>query len=249
MLLLLIINFSDRHQLVQQVQRIGSGALGPQAAQAVRHVAAQNGVWSLGNFGGVPPKSAMMYHQPAAESQPQPDESQSAENNSLSGTIEESDYRHVFNSCAIGMAIASMGGAFIDCNKAFCQISNYTMQEICSLTIFNLTARQDLQSAFDLISQMLSAPLDPNVTNTSCVLRGALKHRDDVGLSVKLIKGHDNVAKCFCVTLIRNPASPYDTSRPIPATISIPGTLDQGQLVPGTKGPSGLDPAPAYTTG
>jgi hypothetical protein len=50
---------SDRHQLVQQVQMIGSGALGPQAAQVIRHVAAQNGVWSLGNFGGVPPRSAM----------------------------------------------------------------------------------------------------------------------------------------------------------------------------------------------
>jgi hypothetical protein len=47
---------------------IGGGALGQPAATAVRHVAAQNGVWSLGNFGGVPPKSAMMYHQPAMAS-------------------------------------------------------------------------------------------------------------------------------------------------------------------------------------
>lgn len=240
--------FRDRHQLVQQVQRIGSGALGQQAAQAVRHVAAQNGVWSLGNFGGVPPKSAMMYHQPGGPGAPIADEAPSS-NGSLASTIEESDYRHVFNSCTVGMAIASMGGAFIDCNKFFCQISNYPKQEICSLTVFNLTARQDLQSAFDLISQMLSAPLDPTVTNTSCVLRGALKHRTDVGLSVKLIKGNDGVAKCFCVTLINNPSSPFDTSRPTPATVAAVG---QGQLIPGgAKGPSqpGLDPAPAYTTG
>jgi PAS domain S-box-containing protein len=240
------LTFSDRHQLVQQVQRIGSGALGQQAAQAVRHVAAQNGVWSLGNFGGVPPKSAMMYHQPSASEGPVADEIQSG--GSLSSTIEEADYRHVFNSATIGMAIASMGGAFIDCNKFFCQVSNYTKQEICSQTVFNLTARQDLQSAFDLISQMLSAPLDPTVTNTSCVLRGALKHRTDVGLSVKLIKGSDGVAKCFCVTLIQNPTSPFDISRPKPATAAVVG---QGQLVPGAKDPSqsGLDPAPAYTTG
>ena len=38
---------------------IGAGALGPQAANAVRHVAAKNGVWSLGNFGGLPPMSSM----------------------------------------------------------------------------------------------------------------------------------------------------------------------------------------------
>mmetsp|Transcript_27717 Transcript_27717/g.65110 ORF Transcript_27717/g.65110 Transcript_27717/m.65110 type:complete len:563 (-) Transcript_27717:2245-3933(-) len=238
----------DRHQLVQQVQRIGSGTLGQEAAQAVRHVAAKNGVWSLGNFGGVPPRSAMMYHQPTG-GPPAEDNDQAVGNGgSLSNVIEESDYRHVFNSCTIGMAIASMGGAFIDCNKFFCQISNYTKQEICSLTVFNLTARQDLQAAFDLISQMLSAPLDPTVTNTSCVLRGALKHRIDVGLSVKLIKGNDGVAKCFCVTMIRNPVSPYDTSRPIPATVAVAG---QGTSVPGAKDSSQqrMNPAPAYTTG
>lgn len=247
----------DRHQLVQQVQRIGSGALGQQAASAVRHVAAQNGVWSLGNFGGVPPKSAMLYHQSSATGGPVADETQSGvstSSGSLSSTIEEADYRHVFNAATIGMAIASMGGAIIDCNKFFCQVSNYTKQEICSLTVFNLTARQDLQSAFDLISQMLSAPLDPTVTNTSCVLRGALKNRTDVGLSVKLIKGSDGVAKYFCVTLIQNPTSPFDISRPKPATASVGDQGEgqgQGQMVPGPKDPSqsGLDPAPAYTTG
>lgn len=46
---------------------IGSGALGPQAAQVIRHVAAQNGVWSLGNFGGVPPRSAMTSYQAVSE--------------------------------------------------------------------------------------------------------------------------------------------------------------------------------------
>lgn len=238
----------DRHQLVQQIQRIGSGALGQQAASAVRHVAAQNGVWSLGNFGGIPPKSAMMYHQslgaiPEQTSSTNDPEATSSSN--LSNSIEESDYRHVFNSCTIAMAIASMGGAFIDCNKLFCQLSNYTKQEVCSMTVFNLTSRQDLQSAFDLISQMLSAPLDPSA-NTSCVLRGALKNRTDIGLNVKLIKGNDGVAKCFCVTLITNPASPYDTSKPIPATLA-----NTAQLVTSVKDVSqgGLAPAPAYTTG
>ena len=105
----LIILYSDRHQLVQQIQMIGGGALGQQAATAVRHVAAQNGVWSLGNFGGVPPKSAMMYHQPGApdvessgvavSQTPQTVQSGSV----LPNKIEEGDYRHVFNSCTVGM--------------------------------------------------------------------------------------------------------------------------------------------------
>ncbi|KAL3944602.1 MAG: hypothetical protein SGBAC_001314 [Bacillariaceae sp.] len=96
----------DRHQLVQQIQMIGGGALGQQAATAVRHVAAQNGVWSLGNFGGMPPKSAMMYNQipdgatgssPAAGPALGPDGSQ------LPNMIGVGDYRFVFNSCTVGM--------------------------------------------------------------------------------------------------------------------------------------------------
>ncbi|KAL3920105.1 MAG: hypothetical protein SGILL_003427 [Bacillariaceae sp.] len=251
---------SDRHQLVQQIQMIGGGALGQPAATAVRHVAAQNGVWSLGNFGGVPPKSAMMYHQSgsseggeATPSETQEQEQQPEGTAVLPSKIEEGDYRHIFNSCTVGMAIASMGGAFIDCNKLFCQLSAFSKQEVCSMTVFNLTSRQDLQPAFDLISQMLSAPADPNTASTSCVLRGSFKHNTNLGLDVSLIKGEDGVAKCFCVTLILNPASPFDTSRPVPATIELVG-LPQGISVPNSSttkqaSQTGLDPSPAYTAG
>lgn len=147
-------------------------------------------------------------------------------------------------------AIASLGGAFIDCNKLFCDFTSYTKQEVCSMTVFNLTARQDLQPAFDLISQMLSAPADPSTSNTSCVLRGSLKHRNDLGLSVALIKGEDEVAKCFCVTLIMSPASPYDTARPIPATVDLLNAPQQ-QVLPMSKDGTGagMDPSPAYTAG
>jgi hypothetical protein len=102
--------FRDRHQLVQQIQMIGGGALGQQAATAVRHVAAQNGVWSLGNFGGVPPKSAM-YHKPVVTAAPgeasdakNSGQQQSARDGSiLPNKIETNDYRFVFNSCTVGM--------------------------------------------------------------------------------------------------------------------------------------------------
>lgn len=267
---------------------IGGGALGQPAATAVRHVAAQNGVWSLGNFGGVPPKSAMVHHQPGtnviandggnntqgAVGQQEPQSVQ--DGNVLPNKIETHDYRYVFNSCTVGMvsavqpfffschndavtdhcvllftyqAIASMGGAFIDCNRLFCQLSNYAKQEVCSMTIFNLTAREDLQHAFDLISQMLSAPTDANGKSnmSQCVLRGSMKTRTGLGLSVSLIKGEDGVAKCFCVTLVRNPASPFDTSRPTPATIDF---IQAGQGVQTKEEESGnMESTPAYTTG
>jgi hypothetical protein len=142
-----------------------------------------------------------------------------------------------------------MGGAFIDCNKLFSQLSSYTKQEVCSMTIFNFTAREDLQHAFDLISQMLSAPTDSsgNATANACVLRGSMKNRTDLGLSVTLIKGEDGVAKCFCVTLIQNPTNPFDPNRPVPATAEFVKDASGLQVVkpPGT----GHDPIPRYTTG
>lgn len=155
----------------------------------------------------------------------------------------------------VSQAIASMGGAFIDCNQLFCQLSNYSKQEICSMTIFNLTSRQDLQHAFDLISQMISPPTDGRQQQPSpCVLRGAMKSRHDLGLSVALIKGDDGIAKCFCVTLIKNPASPFDTSRPIPATADqiIPSAGGVGGAMsqpPKDGGSASLNTSPAYTSG
>jgi hypothetical protein len=81
------------------MQLIGGGAHGPQAATAIRQLAAQNGVWSLGNFGGVPPKPAPSIY---------PSEPKSSDANVSSGflqanQLEPLDYRFFFNSCGIGM--------------------------------------------------------------------------------------------------------------------------------------------------
>jgi hypothetical protein len=80
---------------------IGGGAHGQHAAQAIRHVAAKNGVWSLGNFGGVPPKSAMGYYEPGNNGGL--NETQSSMDPIQQTKIEEHEYRSVFNNCAVGM--------------------------------------------------------------------------------------------------------------------------------------------------
>jgi hypothetical protein len=119
-----------------------------------------------------------------------------------------------------------MGGAFIDCNQIFSDLSQYSKQELCSLTIFNLTARSDLQHAFDLVSQMITPP-NEHSDNTSaqaspsCILRGNMKNRDDLGLNIALIRDEEGIAKCFCVSLIKNPSSPFDTTMPVHATPSL----------------------------
>lgn len=91
---------------------IGSGAIGPQAANAIRHVAAQNGVWSLGKFGGVPPRTAVaqdpngQQQQSQAGSEGQGGQQQSQQGNQQSAflkSIDDNDYRFIFNSCSIPM--------------------------------------------------------------------------------------------------------------------------------------------------
>jgi hypothetical protein len=85
------------------MQLIGGGAQGPQAAAAIRHVAAKNGVWSLGNFGGVPPKPAGSFYQQAA-ADPAPDQQQSDDVETLQApNLDTTDYRYVFNSCGVAM--------------------------------------------------------------------------------------------------------------------------------------------------
>jgi len=232
---------------------IGGGAHGQQAAQAIRHVAAKNGVWSLGNFGGVPPKSAMGFYGDGAATGTTKEDQQCDSNPLQQTKIEEHEYRSVFNNCAVGMAIASMGGAFIDCNQLFCKLSNYTKQEVCSLTVFNMTARQDLQHAFDLISQLISPPHDAangeQQQQQPIVLRGAMNNRNDLGLGIASVKGDDGIAKFFCVTLIKNPKSPFDDCKPIPATIELTKGTPMLSMQEMTKDGTGMDSTPAFTSG
>ncbi|GKY97548.1 hypothetical protein MPSEU_000713000 [Mayamaea pseudoterrestris] len=234
----------DRHQLIQQMQLIGGGAQGPQAATAIRHVAAQNGVWSLGNFGGVPPRTAMSIYGNPVNTDVASVASSQEDTGSAANNVEPHDYRFIFNSCGVGMAVASMGGAFIDCNQLFCDLSGYSKQELCALTIFNLTARQNLREAFDLISQMISPPLNAGDAAKTIVLRGVMKQRTDLGIAMSLVKGEDSIAKCFCVTLVKNPTSPFDTSGPVPVSydaINAPSGSDKGQQA--------LNTQPAFTSG
>ena len=129
------------------------------------------------------------------------------------------NYHEIFHSCPVGMAIASLGGTFVDCNTLFCDMSGYTKEEICALTIFNLTDQNELQHAFDSISQMLpsssssSSPSAQSSITTDpgdepvryCTLRGSFKDRTDLGLCVSLTNGDGGVAKCFCITLVNAP--------------------------------------------
>jgi len=237
----------DRQALLQQMQQIGitpnpttgqqnvpqiGQNVAPQAAlpqhMALSGGGAQQGVALPVQQGGVTPD-------PIGQS---------------ANGINTNDYKFIFSNSSVGMAIASLGGAFVDCNPIFCQLSEYTKEEVCAMTIFNMTSRQDLQHAFDLISQMITPTLDANAADkgeddkSSIVLRGAMKQRGDLGLSVSLIKGDHGIAKCFCVTLVK--ILSIEATRP--DTVSIEMELPQ---VWSTKQQTnvGFGASPAYTAG
>ena len=168
------------------------------------------------------------------------------------GATNQNDYQFIFNNSSVGMAIASLGGAFVDCNSIFCQLSEFTKEEICAMTIFNMTSRQDLQHAFDLISQMITPALggadnaasEKGEDKSSIVLRGAMKNRTDLGLSISLIKGENGIAKCFCITLVK--ILSMETTRP--DTVQIEMELPQVWSTKQQKN-VGFAGAPAYTAG
>ena len=88
----------------------------------------------------------------------------------------------------------------------------------------DLTERESLQQAFELICKMLTPPL-PTTGDTeeskSVVLRGAMKHSRNVGMCVSLVKDDNGIPKCFCVALVKSPLSQAETK------ISIPIAFDQ----------------------
>lgn len=80
-------------------------------------------------------------------------------------------YRLAFNDSGVPMAIATMDGCFVDCNKSFLRTTSYTMDELMKLTIFNLTAPSDLQQTFSKVSQMIRSTVDMPYFETRAVSR------------------------------------------------------------------------------
>jgi len=214
----------DKAQLVQEVQRIGNDAIGEKAVYAIQHAAAQNGVSYMTNL----PETA------------DPQQSIGSPSEQSSDNLSDREYRCVFNSCSVGMAIATMGGSFIDCNQAFSQLSSYSKQELQAMTIFNITSREDLQGAFDMMSQLITPPtgvldadgnsIEDGKTQAPVVLRSAIRHRSDLGLSVSLIRGDDGVARNFNVTLVKLPPAPMGLGglKPVPATAELSSDIPVG---------------------
>eukprot|EP00934_Nitzschia_sp_Nitz4_P000607 Nitzschia sp. Nitz4//scaffold288_size23661//20146//22129//NITZ4_008472-RA/size23661-processed-gene-0.42-mRNA-1//1//CDS//3329545806//607//frame0 len=201
----------ERLSLMQQVRMIGGGLMGDAAAAAIRNVAAQSGAFGKAPQTTVPRRTS--------------DEKSN-----------EVNYKLLFDSCTVGMAIAGIGGSIIDCNDLFSEVVAMEKQNVCAMTLFNMTSRQDLHGAFNFMSQILSGP----GARRSCVLRAAFSDREDLGLLVTLLDSANDDQKNFCVTLLISATSPFDISNAEPATVSKEDEKKEAESLSGS---------PAFTAG
>jgi PAS domain-containing protein len=85
------------------------------------------------------------------------------------------DYKSVFGSCGVPLAVASIDGRFLDCNAEFLRLITYSREELLpcqketagvgaqasvqNLSLFNLLNRDCMEGVFLAMSQMLKKPL------------------------------------------------------------------------------------------
>ena len=157
-----------------------------------------------------------------------------------------------------------MGGVFVEGNKLFRRISQCTKQDLCSMTIFNMLAKKDLQSAFDRISSMISPPQvhqendgsslhfgQSNRSKSQPLLLGAMKNRLDIAVSVTLIWADNGAPRCFLVALLKEPTQVHhhNDGQHQPALFS---SMDYMQLTTGAaleKTSNQPTTYPTFTTG
>ncbi|KAK1748278.1 hypothetical protein QTG54_000217 [Skeletonema marinoi] len=152
-----------------------------------------------------------------------------------SSKTDSQDYYLIFNNSMAGMAVASMGGALLDCNAAFRLETGLAIREDSGTTIFNIVHPKDLTRALELISHMVDTGYNGNGTNrpsspqssNSCsvdpvFIRSSFPNRPDLGLCITLVRSEDNVAKCFNITLVKNAGSNGEEFNPaLPAVPSM----------------------------
>ncbi len=69
--------------------------------------------------------------------------------------VSESQFRGVFESSAIGIAIVSLQGAWVKVNAALCNFLGYTEEELMGLTFQEITHPDDLEADLALVSDLI----------------------------------------------------------------------------------------------
>ena len=87
-------------------------------------------------------------------------------------SLTESHYKDAFQHSTTGMAIATPGGNFVQANRSFFEVASSTPQELTKLSVFNLTAQDQLSKAFHTLSEWLQR--DSSDTGSSIDVKSSI---------------------------------------------------------------------------
>jgi len=71
----------------------------------------------------------------------------------------ESRFRGAFRASAVGMAIVSREGQFVDVNDSLCRIVGYTREELIELTFQDITHPDDLEKDLELLKELTAGKI------------------------------------------------------------------------------------------
>ena len=94
----------------------------------------------------------------------------------------EEDFKGCFDQASIGMCIATLGGSLVYGNRLFQTLTKYSPQELGNLSIFNITAQDELAFAFEHLNSFLSE------SSTGPKYKSILLKSSFAGLSLQIQK-------------------------------------------------------------
>jgi PAS domain S-box-containing protein len=72
----------------------------------------------------------------------------------------ESLFKTSFNNSAIGMALVSPDGKWLEVNKSICDIVGYSKEELLTKTFQDITHKDDLEKDLDYVKKMLDGSIN-----------------------------------------------------------------------------------------
>ena len=113
----------------------------------------------------------------------------------------DSRFRAVFQHSAIGMAVVSLEGTWLEVNHALCEMTGYAEEELLSTTFQELTHEDDLDDDLEHLQQLINGQVD----YYRCEKR--YRHKNGsviwVNLNVAIVKGADSIPM-YLVSQIEN---------------------------------------------
>ncbi|MEO6753083.1 MAG: PAS domain S-box protein, partial [Chthoniobacteraceae bacterium] len=84
----------------------------------------------------------------------------------------EARFRAIFELAAVGVALVSKDGAWLDVNQRLCDIVGYTREELLGLTFQDITHPDDLDADLGHVRQMLAGHIRTYAMEKRYIRRG-----------------------------------------------------------------------------